>query len=137
MPSPVKTVPSGNQTSCVLLVEANGERVLLTGDIDQAAEQALLLSGQDVKAQWLLLPHHGSLSSSSEPFLRAVEPSAALISRSLHNAFGHPHPTVTARLEASAIDVYDTALHGAIRIDLGDFSVAEIQRAERRFWREK
>ena len=126
-----------NQTSCVLLVEANGERVLLTGDIDQAAEQALLLSGQDVKAQWLLLPHHGSRSSSSEPFLRAVEPSAALISRSLHNAFGHPHPTVTARLEASAIDVYDTALHGAIRIDLGDFSVAEIQRAERRFWREK
>jgi competence protein ComEC len=126
-----------NQTSCVLLVEANGERILLTGDIGQAAEHALLHSGQDVQAQWLLVPHHGSRSSSSEPFLRAVKPSAALISRSLHNAFGHPHPTVMARLEATAVSVYDTALHGAIQIDLGSFSAAEIQRAERRFWREK
>jgi competence protein ComEC len=126
-----------NQASCVLLVEANGERVLLTGDIDEAAERALLGSGRDVQAQWLLLPHHGSRSSSSEPFLRAVDPAAALISRSLHNAFGHPHPSVSARLVALDISAYDTALHGAIRINLGDSSAAEVQRAERRFWREK
>ena len=126
-----------NQMSCVLLVEANGERILLTGDIDQAAEQALLHSGEKVQAQWLLLPHHGSRSSSSESFLRAVEPAAALISRSFHNAFGHPHPSVSARLTALGIDTYDTALDGAIRIDLGDFSTAKVQRAERRFWREK
>ena len=126
-----------NQLSCVLLVEANGERLLLTGDIDQAAEQALLRSGTEVQAQWLLLPHHGSRSSSSESFLRAVEPTTALISRSFHNAFGHPHPSVTTRLAALGVGTYDTALHGAIRIDLGDFSAAEAQRAERRFWREK
>ncbi|MCQ4252475.1 DNA internalization-related competence protein ComEC/Rec2 [Stutzerimonas stutzeri] len=126
-----------NQRSCVLLVEANGEKVLLTGDIDQAAERALLLSGPAVQAQWLLLPHHGSRSSSSEPFLRAVGPTAALISRSLHNAFGHPHPNVIARLEALGVESYDTALHGAVRIDLGRFSPAQVQRAERRFWREK
>ncbi|MCQ4294735.1 DNA internalization-related competence protein ComEC/Rec2 [Pseudomonas stutzeri] len=126
-----------NQMSCVLLVEANGERVLLTGDIDEVAERALLGSGRDVQAQWLLLPHHGSRSSSSEPFLRAVAPDAALVSRSLHNAFGHPHPSVSARLAALGIDAYDTALHGAIRIDLGDFSAAEVERAKRRFWREK
>jgi competence protein ComEC len=126
-----------NQMSCVLLVEANGERILLTGDIDQTAEQALLHSGEKVQAQWLLLPHHGSRSSSSESFLRAVEPAAALISRSFHNAFGHPHPSVSARLTALGIDTYDTALDGAIRIELGDFSTAKVQRAERRFWREK
>lgn len=126
-----------NQTSCVLLIEANGERVLLTGDIDEAAEQALVRSRQDVQAQWLLLPHHGSRSSSSESFLRAVGPTAALISRSLHNAFGHPHPSVSVRLLALDINAYDTALHGAIRIDLGDFSAAEVLRTQRRFWREK
>ncbi|MCQ4263599.1 DNA internalization-related competence protein ComEC/Rec2 [Stutzerimonas stutzeri] len=126
-----------NQRSCVLIVEADGERMLLTGDIDHAAERALLLSGQTVQAHWLLLPHHGSRSSSSEPFLRTVGPRAALISRSLHNAFGHPHPEVAARLEALGIESYDTAVHGAVRIDLGRFSPADVQRSQRRFWREK
>lgn len=126
-----------NQTSCVLLVEAAGERLLLTGDIDQAAEQALLEGPMPVQAQWLLLPHHGSRSSSSERFLRAVAPQAVLISRSLHNSFGHPHPSVTARLQALGVRAYDTALHGAVRIDLGDFSRGHIARAQRRFWREK
>ncbi|WP_313055267.1 DNA internalization-related competence protein ComEC/Rec2 [Pseudomonas lopnurensis] len=126
-----------NQMSCVLLVEAGGERLLLTGDIDQAAEQALLDGAMPLQAQWLLLPHHGSRSSSSERFLRSVEPEAALISRSLHNAFGHPHPSVTARLQALGVASYDTALHGAIRIDLGRFSPGHGERAQRRFWREK
>ena len=62
---------------------------------------------------------------------------AALISRRLHNPFGHPHPSVTARLEAFDIKAYGTALHGAIRIDLGGFSPPELQRSQRRFWREK
>lgn len=126
-----------NQSSCVLLVEANGERILLTGDIDQAAERALVQGAQQVQAQWLLLPHHGSRTSSSELLLQAMAPTAALISRSFHNAFGHPHPSVSARLAAFDIPAYDTALHGAIRIDLGAFTEAELKRAERRFWREK
>ncbi|EWC41552.1 DNA internalization-related competence protein ComEC/Rec2 [Stutzerimonas stutzeri] len=126
-----------NQLSCVLLIEANGERLLLTGDIDQAAEQALLASQQPLQAQWLLLAHHGSRSSSSELFLDAVRPSTVLISRSRHNAFGHPHPTVIERLRAAHIGIYDTALHGAIRIDLGSFSSALPLRTQRRFWREK
>ncbi len=126
-----------NQQSCVLQIEANGERILLTGDIDQPAEQAWLASEQQMSSHWLLLPHHGSRSSSSEPFLQGVAAQAALISRSLHNPFGHPHPSVTARLEAFDIKAYDTALHGAIRIDLGSFSPPELQRSQRRFWREK
>ncbi len=126
-----------NQQSCVLQIEANGERILLTGDIDQPAEQAWLVSEQQMSSHWLLLPHHGSRSSSSGPFLQGVAAQAALISRSLHNPFGHPHPSVTARLEAFDIKAYDTALHGAIRIDLGGFSPPELQRSQRRFWREK
>jgi len=126
-----------NQLSCVLQIEANGERILLTGDIDQAAERAWLASEQRTPSHWLLLPHHGSRSSSSEPFLRGVASHAALISRSLHNAFGHPHPSVIERLETLDIQAYDTALHGAIRIELGSFSPPRLQRSQRRFWREK
>ncbi|MBA1272746.1 DNA internalization-related competence protein ComEC/Rec2 [Pseudomonas azotifigens] len=128
---------NGNQASCVLLVEANGERLLLTGDIDVAAERALLRSGFDVQARWLLVPHHGSRSSSSPAFVEAVAPQAALLSRGLHNNFGHPHPSVVQRFDAIGVSLLDTAKMGAVRFELGDWSGAEGLRAERRFWREK
>ena len=128
---------NGNQSSCVLLVEANGERLLLTGDIDVSAEQALLASGMPLKVRWLLLPHHGSHSSSSEAFIEAAGAEGALVSRSLHNAFGHPHPDVVRRIEASGAQLYDTAKQGALQIRLGRFESPRGLRAERRFWREK
>lgn len=127
----------GNQASCVLLVEASGERILLTGDIDVAAERALLSSDLAIDAQWLLVPHHGSRSSSSTAFIEAVGPRGALISRSLHNAFGHPHPDVLERLKRADAAIHDTALEGALIIRLGRFEPAEGLRAEARFWREK
>ncbi|MHB0816928.1 DNA internalization-related competence protein ComEC/Rec2 [Stutzerimonas stutzeri] len=128
---------NGNQASCVLLVEAGGERLLLTGDIDVSAERALQASDMDIAAHWLLLPHHGSRSSSSAAFIEAVGASDALVSRSLHNAFGHPHPDVLRRLQASGVALHDTAELGAIRIRLGSFEPALGLRGERRFWREK
>jgi len=127
----------GNQSSCVLLVEAGDERLLLTGDIDVSAEQALLESNMAVDAQWLLVPHHGSRSSSSAMFIEAVGASGALVSRSLHNPFGHPHPDVVRRLQTSGAKLYDTAEQGAMRIVLGRFEPVLELRAERRFWREK
>lgn len=128
---------NGNQSSCVLMVEAAGERLLLTGDIDAQAEQALIDSDMDVKARWLLAPHHGSNSSSSAVFLAAVAAEGALISRSRHNAFGHPHPAVLKRLQTAGAAPYDTADHGALKLRLGYFADAEKMRDERRFWREK
>jgi competence protein ComEC len=127
----------GNQSSCVLLVEANGERLLLTGDIDIPTEQALLASEMPLDVQWLLVPHHGSRSSSSTAFIEATGASGALVSRSLHNAFGHPHPDVVERLQASGARIHDTAEQGAIQIWLGRFVPVRGSRAERRFWREK
>ena len=127
----------GNQSSCVLLVEANGERLLLTGDIDVAAEKALLASEMPLDVQWLLVPHHGSRSSSSTALIEATTPKAALVSRSLHNAFGHPHPDVMKRLQASGAQIHDTAEQGAIQIRLGRFEPVRGLRGERRFWREK
>jgi len=127
----------GNQSSCVLQVEANGERLWLTGDIDAQAERALLSSGLAMQAQWLLAPHHGSRSSSSAAFLAKVRPTAALVSRGAHNAFGHPHVEVVERYRALDAQLYDTVVHGAVRIRLGAFEPAQGLRDHARFWREK
>ncbi|MEX5685309.1 DNA internalization-related competence protein ComEC/Rec2 [Pseudomonas silesiensis] len=124
-----------NPKSCVLQIEANGERLLLTGDIDTAAERALLDSPLAVPTDWLQSPHHGSRSSSSPALLAALQPAAALISRGQGNAFGHPHPTVIARYRQRGMAIHDSAEQGAIRLQLGQFKPAWTMRQERRFWR--
>jgi competence protein ComEC len=128
---------NGNQASCVLHIEANGERLWLTGDIDSHAERALLNSGLLMPAQWLLAPHHGSRSSSSAGLLAQVKPAAVLVSRGAHNAFGHPHAEVVARYRGLDTRIYDTVEQGAVRIRLGAFEQAQGLRDHARFWREK
>ena len=126
----------GNPKSCVLHVQANGERLLLTGDIDRAAEQAFLASTLAVPTDWLQAPHHGSRSSSSWPFLQRLAPKSVLISRGRGNAFGHPHPQVVERYQALGTQVYDSAEQGAVRLRLGAFAPPIVARSQRRFWRE-
>ncbi|MGY4493171.1 DNA internalization-related competence protein ComEC/Rec2 [Pseudomonas sp. TE3610] len=125
-----------NPSSCVLLVEANGERLLLGGDIDAAAERALIASGLDLRAHWLQSPHHGSRTSSSQALLNAMQPKGALVSRGYGNSFGHPHPQVLARYRAQGIKVHDNALHGALHLRLGRFEGVVGERERRRFWRD-
>jgi competence protein ComEC len=127
---------AGNPSSCMLSVDAGGERLLLTGDVDAEVERAAIASGFDLRARWLQAPHHGSRSSSSQPFLRAVAPDGVLISRGQNNAFGHPHPLVMARYGWLGIPSYDSAELGAITLQLGTFGPARGQMKERRFWRD-
>ncbi|TRO43873.1 DNA internalization-related competence protein ComEC/Rec2 [Pseudomonas sp. ALS1279] len=128
---------SGNQRSCVLQVEARGERLLLTGDIDILAERALMQADFPLASRWLLAPHHGSRTSSSQAFIDAVGAQHVLITRSRHNAFGHPHPQVLARYQAAGVEVHDTALRGALHLRLGEQVAPRGLRSEPRFWREK
>ncbi|SDO52398.1 competence protein ComEC [Ectopseudomonas guguanensis] len=128
---------SGNQLSCVLQIEAAGERLLLTGDIDVQAERALMQADFPLASHWLLAPHHGSRTSSSQAFIDAVEAQHVLITRSRHNAFGHPHPQVLERYRAAGVEVHDTALDGALHLRLGEHAAARALRREPRFWREK
>lgn len=128
---------SGNAKSCVLQVQANGERLLLTGDIDRAAEQSMLASPLAVRTDWLQAPHHGSRSSSSWPFVERLAPRSVLISRGRHNAFGHPHPQVMERYRRLGSQVYDSAEQGAVRLQLGAFTPPIVARSQRRFWRER
>ncbi len=127
---------AGNPKSCVLQVQANGERLLLTGDIDRAAERAFLDSPLALRTDWLQAPHHGSRSSSSWPFLQRLAPGSVLISRGRGNAFGHPHQQVMQRYKALGSRVYDSAEQGAVRLQLGAFAPPVVARGQRRFWRE-
>jgi len=127
---------TGNQRSCVLQVEASGERLLLTGDIDTWAEARLLAGPLAVATDWLQAPHHGSRSSSSMALLQGLSPSAVLISRGHGNAFGHPHPEVVERYRRLGAGIYDSARHGAIKLQLGTFTAPEPVRGQRRFWRQ-
>ncbi len=124
---------NSNQMSCVLLVEALGERLLLTGDIDQAVERRLVADLPE-RVHWLLLAHHGSRSASSAAFLNAVGAPQALLSRGWLNAFNHPHPDVLRRLEQANMAVQDTAQQGALQIELGAFGTAQGWREQGRFW---
>lgn len=130
------SAPNSNQRSCVLQVEAGGERLLLTGDLEAAAERLWLAQTADPRSDWLQAPHHGSRTSSTEAFLRATAPRGVLISRGRHNGFGHPHASVLARYRRHGIAVHDTALHGALRLRLGSGGEVHRLRAEHRFWRD-
>ena len=124
-----------NASSCVLKVEANGERLLLTGDIDERREAELLTSGLPLVAEWLSAPHHGSRSGSSACFIDAVQPRGVLISRGRHNRYGHPHPLVVERYRERGVTRYDTAELGALDWTLGRWELPRGQRQDRHWWR--
>ncbi|ERT16624.2 competence protein ComEC, partial [Pseudomonas putida SJ3] len=126
---------SSNDRSCVLLVEAQGERLLLAGDMEAAAERAWLADTEMPRIDWLQAPHHGSRSSSTEAFIRASAPRGVLISRGRNNSFGHPHVQVMERYQRHGLAVHDTAVEGALRLVLGRHEEVEGIRGQRRFWR--
>ena len=82
-----------NSLSCVLrIVSASGTAALLAGDIESAQEQALVDRAAPLEAEVLLLPHHGSKTSSSAAFLAAVQPRTALVQAAYRSRFGHLRP---------------------------------------------
>ncbi|MDA0270938.1 MAG: ComEC/Rec2 family competence protein [Chloroflexi bacterium] len=110
------THASRNDASLVLLVTVGDRRVLLTGDIEAPAEAWLIASGQRLHADVLLVPHHGSDSSSTAPFIEAVSPAIAIVSAGEGNRYGHPAEGVLERYEASGVAVLRTDLGGNVTI---------------------
>ena len=107
---------AGNKTnamSCVLRISNGAQVALLTGDIEQPQETRLIASGISLKANLLLVPHHGSKTSSSGAFLDAVQPRFALVQAGYRNRFGHPAEGVMARYEERQITVFDSPHCGA------------------------
>ncbi|HHY59160.1 MAG TPA: MBL fold metallo-hydrolase, partial [Clostridia bacterium] len=86
------------------------------GDAEAEAEQDMLAGGADLAAQVLKAGHHGSSTSSSEAFLRAVQPQIAVISAGKDNSYGHPHREVLERLTSLGVEILRTDLAGDIVI---------------------
>ena len=101
----------GNDASCVLLIETNRQRVLLAGDVGGAAELALDLPRVDL----LLVPHHGSATSSSQALVGMTQPAFAVIGAGWDSRFGHPHPAVVERYRSAGAHILSTAVSGAVR----------------------
>lgn len=103
-----------NAQSCVLHVRAvSGASALLVGDIERPQELALVEAGAPLAADALLVPHHGSKTSSSDAFLAAVQPKIALVQAAYRSRFGHPAPIVVQRLREHGARVVDSAHCGA------------------------
>lgn len=127
----------GNDSSCVLRIRTAGAAVLLSGDIEAAAERELLASvPQQLAAEVLVAPHHGSKTSSTAPFVTAVAARHVLFSVGYRNRYGFPHPTVTARYRNVGAELHDTAAQGAITVRLGAAGVAveSWRHQARRYW---
>ena len=113
-----------NRDSCVVLIEAGGSRMLLAGDIDEYIELRLVRELESkLRAQVLVAPHHGSKSSSSMEFIEAVQPEHVLFSAGYKNHFGHPHPEVQQRYQRYGSRTYQSSVHGALRVQLGEGNV--------------
>lgn len=135
---PVHFPELGNQSSCVLQVATAGGRALIPGDIDRLIEQRLVREqAEALRANLLVVPHHGSASSSDEAFIAAVAPRWAAVSVGEGNRFGHPRPEVVARYRARGAELLSTAETGRIAwvLDAAGGRIELVERRDRRrFW---
>ena len=104
-----------NQASAIVEVVYGEVEFLLTGDAPQSTENYVVaLEGPDIKSDVLKAGHHGSKTSSSEYFVRAVDPAYAIVSAGKDNRYGHPHKEVIDRFTSSGAMIFATYDHGDV-----------------------
>ena len=128
-----------NNRSCVLRIAAPGGRVLLTGDIERVAERELLRRAPGLlPAEALLVPHHGSATSSSPEFVKRVAPRYAVFAVGYRNRFGHPREDVLERYRDAGSTLVRTDTAGAVemRFAPGILRIERQRERARRYWHE-
>lgn len=138
-PGPAQHFARANDNSCVVRVSNAHWSLLLTGDIEAEGERSLLQGAQSaVDADILVVPHHGSATSSSEAFVDAVSPRWALFSTGYRNPYGFPKPAIVERWREAGAVVLNSADTGALTFRLptdGESPVIRRQRQlDRRYW---
>jgi competence protein ComEC len=126
-----------NDRSCVLKVTAAAGSLLITGDIERRAEEALLAKPGAMTADVLIAPHQGSKTSSTPAFVEAVNASTIVFPVGYRNRFGHPHAEVVERYRRSGAALYRTDRDGAVLIEIGSDAGIFLQRYRslyRRYW---
>ena len=130
-----------NNRSCVLRVTSRYGSVLLPGDIERKEESLLLeIAGDELAADVLLAPHHGSGTSSSPAFLAAIHPALTVFTVGYRNRFGHPKPAVVKRYVAVGSDLYRSDTDGAVllRFSQAEGVTATRWRSQaRRYWHDR
>jgi len=127
----------GNDSSCVISVKAGDQQILLSGDVSSLVEDRLLLGGIQ-RHKVLLVPHHGSKSSSGEAFVHQLAPEVAIATASLGNRFGFPRPEIRQRYSSRGTQFLSTGDCGAIRLTLqadGKLRASSARREKNRVWR--
>lgn len=104
----------GNNSSCVLRITHGQHRILLTGDIEKESERYLLQNHEKLKADILIVPHHGSRTSSTLEFVNAVKPLYALFTTGYKNRYHFPHAVVEDRYRKAGSILLDTSKVGSI-----------------------
>lgn len=119
-----------NNASVMLMAQLGGLRILLAGDAEVEAQDAVLAHGADVRADVLKVPHHGS-AYSDPAFLRAVGARIAVISVGQGNDYGHPAPSLLAELSREGIPVRRTDIDGDIALTARGRELVPVVRAHR------
>ncbi|MFT7431608.1 MAG: competence protein ComEC, partial [Colwellia sp.] len=126
---PVVIEDKENDNSCVIHISDGKYKVLLTGDIPHKVEKILLANTEianQLKADVIVAPHHGSKTSSSTGFIKAVSPEAVIFSAGFMNRWKMPNKAVLKRYHQLNVTPYATAEHGMIRINITEQAL-EIQ----------
>jgi competence protein ComEC len=106
-----------NNSSIVLKLSYGDFSMLLTGDAETESEELMLKRFRaDLKSRVLKSPHHGSRTSSSQAFIKAIAPEAVVISVGANNDYHHPHPSVMKRYQDAKLKIYRTDLDGTVTI---------------------
>ena len=125
-----------NNGSCVLKITAGARSVLIPGDIERLVE-TFLVERENLEADILIAPHHGSRTSSSSLFIAAVQQEFVVFSSGYLNRFGHPAAEVVNRYEETSSRLLNTAESGAVTFTVspgGELQVGQYRLEKRRFW---
>lgn len=134
LPGEAGAAVKSNFISCVVRVQGTTQSLLLTGDIEAQQEAALVQRlGTGLKSDVLVVPHHGSRTSSTPAFINAVGPRVAVVQAAYRSRFGHPAPDIVQRYVERGIEVQRSDRCGAWTWQADGSSVCERQRAAR-YW---
>jgi competence protein ComEC len=129
-----------NDLSCVIRIANAAGSALLTGDIEARTEADLVRrSGEALHSDVLVVPHHGSKTSSTPAFIAAVHPETAVFTPGYRNRFRHPRPEIVERYDVAGVKSYRTDYDGALTFNFGDGQGREPLREREqhaRYWRE-
>ena len=136
--SPLELIPYlANNSSCVVKVSSEYGSILLTGDIEEPVEYRLVNKfPEQIESNVLLVPHHGSKTSSSMSFIKKVNPKIAINSSGFMNQFNHPHPKIKQQYLSEGIKFYDTQVNGMIELvfNQNGIKVSQHTSTSQHFW---